>query len=323
MSELMFLKLINRTLNYGSKKEIFGHADRYLLSTFGNVIRFNLEDGFPVMTSRKTPWKSAISEMLWYVEGTNDCATLTRDKNIRVWEDWAAPYHNKKYGTNYTVQEWKELVMQGVIETEVLPLHYGNMTNKKFIRVTDRDTRGSKVYVEGVEDYLDQTKFVIDGMKKTPFRKSFHVDMWQSETVYAQADYCGNESVVLPACWYAHTLNYNDGKLNMSVLGRSWDVWLAGAWNIAQYAALLHMYAHCLKLPVGEIEFYTTDCHLYSNLLDQTKEQLSRQSYPFPKLTIKDRGQQYLQDFVIDDFIVEGYKSHPALKGQITVVGGY
>lgn len=312
MSELNFIQLMQYVRDYGFKKEIFGHQDRHLISTFGNHIRFNLQEGCPIITTRKTPWKHSINEMLWYIEGTGDCAALRRDYKVVVWDLWAVNYHNKKYNTSYTVKEWQELVDNGSITEEKLPLHYTNMTNKKVYNYS-LDTVCS----------LDQTRWLLDGMRKTPFRKSFHVDMWQAETVYQMADECGNESVELPACWHSHTVNYLDGKLNLHVSGRSWDIWTAGAWNICQYAALCHMYAHCLKLPVGEIYFSTTDTHLYSNLLEQTNEQITRTPYQLPTLNIRDRGQKYLQDFNIDDFEVVGYKCHPTLKGEITVVGGY
>jgi thymidylate synthase len=326
MSERDFLAKLDHVLNNGSRKEIFGHPDRYLLSVFGGQpLRFDLSKGFPVMTTRRTAWKSAIKNKLWEIEGSGDVAKLRRS-GVSVWDEWGLKNHNKKNSTQLTQSEWCRLVDAQIIESEILPLHYMNISHRRYVRILESiedDSASSPTGILGFESMLDQARWVITNMVKTPFRKSFHVDIWQPETVYQMADECGNPSVMLPACWHSHTLNFNDGKLNMSVLGRSWDIWTAGAWNIVEFSALLHMYAHCMQMSVGFIEFYTTDTHLYSNLLEPAVEQMFREPYQFPQLKILDRGQKFLQDFVIDDFTLTDYKSYPSLKGEVTVVGGY
>jgi thymidylate synthase len=323
MSEQQYLNLLQDVLDNGIKKSIFGHEDKYLLSVFGRMLRFDLTKGFPIYTTKKVSYKGAFKEMIWFLEGSGDVTKLHR-AGCTIWDEWGVKYHNKVNKTNYSMKEWQSLVDTGAIASEVIPLHYGNMTNWKYIRVNARlEDDGGEKYIDGAESTIDQTKWVIDYIQKTPDRKSFLVNSWNPIQVYQMADESNNESVSLPTCHYSHQIIVNQGKLSLLVNIRSNDLFLGNPYNVAQYALLTHMYAKCTNNEVGELVVSLGDAHLYSDHVEQAKEQRTRTLYMSPTFNIKDRGQKYLQDFCIDDFEVVGYKSHPTLKGDITVVGGY
>jgi thymidylate synthase len=317
MSEQQYLNLLQDVIDNGVRKNIYGHDNKYIISRFGGLVRFNLQDGFPLLTTKRTFYKSAFTEMLWFIDGTNDVVKLHNAK-CTIWDEWGAKQYWRNKGiklnsdnTAELTKEWQQLVDDCVITNEIIPLHYSNSTTWNYV-----DT------VKGY-CYLDQTRWVIDGIKKTPDRKSFLVTYWNPTEVYAMADECNNESVILPACHTHYSVNVSNGKLSIMLYMRSWDLFLGGAYNISQYALLLSMYAKCTGYEPGELVIATADHHIYSDHIEQVTEQITRTPYKLPMLNIRDRGQQYLQDFNIDDFEVVGYKCHPTLKGEITVVGGY
>jgi thymidylate synthase len=302
-----YLDLLQDVLDNGSKKQIFGHDDKYILSVFGRLIRFDLSKGFPLLTTKRVAWKSAFKEMFWFIEGSNDAAKLRRS-GCTVWDEWGCKHYNKANKFNLSLEDYQGFVDSGELESCVIPLHYGN---------------GSQWHY-GNGQTLDQTKWVIDGIKKTPDRKSFLVNYWDPETVYQMADQTGNESVILPACHTQYSINIQDGKINLSVTFRSWDLFLGAPFNIAQYAMLLHLYSVCTNYPVGDLVIFAADAHIYSDHIDQVAEQISRPIKSPPNLEILFKGdKKYLQDFTFDQLQVIEYNPHKALKGEITVVGGY
>jgi len=145
--------------------------------------------------------------------------------------------------------------------------------------------------------------------------------LWNPTQLYDVAEKFNKHEVVLPACVFAHQLLFTD-VLNMIVYQRSADLCIGTGWNIPQYAMLLHMYAHVAGLQVGELVFQFGDSHVYWNHIDQfMNTQRHREVRQMPTFKIVDRAQQKLQDFVIDDFIIEGYKPHPFIKYPLTVAG--
>jgi thymidylate synthase len=313
MSEQACLTLLQDILDNGVKKSIYGHEDKYLLSLFGRMIRFDMSEGFPIMTNKFTYWKGAFIEMLWFKNATRDIVQLHKQK-VYIWDDWGCKHYNKVYKTNLTTKEFQDLIDEGELTEWKIPLHYSNSTAWEYTKFD---------YYNPTTAYLNQTHWVIDNIKKTPDRKSFLVSYWNPTEVYQMADECGKESVTLPACHTHYNINVSKGKLSLLLSMRSWDFYLGGPFNIAQYAMLLHMYAHCTGFEPGELIISVADIHLYSNQLEQAKELLTRKPYTLPTLKIKDRGQQYLEDFVFEDFEVVNYKHHPKLAAEVVVVGGY
>lgn len=311
-NEQGYQQILQHVLDSGYEKPVFGHDNVSVFSSLCTSIIYDCSNGtFPLTTTRKINWKIGVKEMLWFIEGSRDVAKLHR-QGCKIWDEWAAKY------TKQSLEEWQSNVDNGNITTTVVPLHYSNATNWPYVNY--EATQLDSTYKVS---YLDQTKWLIDHIKKTPYRKSFLISYWNPIQVYQMADECGEESVSLPACHYSYSLNVSDNKLNLTLVIRSQDLILGHPTNVVQYAALLNMYAICTGFEVGQLGVLLIDYHLYSNFLDIAKEVISRKPKEYPTIIVNNRGQKYLQDFILEDFSVTNYNPHPHIKGDITVVGGY
>lgn len=304
MFELEYLQLVDKVINYGVTKELqYGDTkieDVYCISLFGESLRININDGFPLLTTRKVNWKAAILELLWFIGGTADVVQLHKS-GCKFWDDWAA----KEQGIS--LKQFKNDIKEGRTARHILPLSYTNHTEWQV------DKWG----------YIDQTQWVLKTLRKNPNARHCVVSYWNPTEIYEMADWCENTSTVLPPCVWSYQILINDGCVDMIVNQRSADGCVGVPNNILQYAALLMMYAHCLELDCGRLQFNYGDLHIYSNHIETFNIQINNQILPSPWLHIKDHGQEFLQDFKIEDFEVLGYEHGKFLKYPITVVGGY
>ena len=302
--ERQYLDLLEDVLKNGHDKPVFGNPGVFVRSVFGRQLRFDLSKGFPIYTTKKVFYRGAFEEMLWFLKGSGNVTELA-SKGVHIWDEWAW----KHYKT-HSPEPCKYVNMDDFIRHLVadriafrIPIHYTNFTSWN--------------------GHLDQMQWVVENLPKKPERKSYYVTCWNPAEAYQMADQCGNNSVVLVACHTDHIVNVTNEKLNLRVTIRSNDLLLGNPFNVAQYAMLTHMYAKLCGFPVGDLVVNIDDAHIYSNHFERVEEQIVRSPYPFPQIEIKDRGQKRMRDFVYEDFRVIGYESHPPIKGEITVVGGY
>jgi len=306
LEEQQYLDLIRDVLINGTKKAIYGVEDKYILSVFGRLLRFNLANhSIPILTTKKLFWKGAFKEILWFLSGTNNVAELAQQR-VNIWNEFAYKYYQQNYiDSNISLEEFvEEILLKRKVFT--IPTHYSNSTKWRFD-----------------SGYLDQTKWVIDSIKKNPDRKSYVVSYWNPEEVYSMADECGRESVLLPACGFTYTVNVSNSRLSLSVKFRSSDIGTGLGFNIAQYGLLTHLYSKCCNYEPGELIVMLDDVHIYSDQIEPLQKQLERTPSPFPQLNMKDKGQNYLTDFVFEDFEISNYKPNDAIIIPLTVVGGY
>lgn len=311
-AEYEYLDLLSSVAfsNMSVRKSIYGHNDRYLMSQIGNTLRFDMSEGFPIFTTRQIAYKNAFREMLWFIKGNSNLAEL-HHSGCNWWNEWGRKIYNKTTDKHLTSEEFEEFL--NTKKDFYINIHYSNITNYHYVDG-----------ITGKYEYLDQTKWVIDEFSKNPDRKSYVVNYWQPEKVYQMADYCNNESVVLPACHFYHQLLMGRNNTLTLIVGiRSSDLYFGLPANVAQYALLLYMYSHCLKIPAGELVIQLGDHHVYDNVLEQIEEQIKRDPLEFPTIEIVDRGQKYLTDFVFSDFIIKNYNHLGKLPGELTIVGGY
>lgn len=274
------------------------------LSVFGRQIRFNLREGFPAVTTKKLAWKSVVSELLWFIEGTGDerrlCEILhgTRDESkTTIWTgnanaDYWTPKANFSgdLGRVYGVQ-WRQ-----------------------WNRYTERLNMGPS-YLGGNRLAVDNTKIdqlanLIEGIKNNPNDRRHILTAWNPAEL---------DQMALPPC---HVMSQfyvsNSGKLSCHMYQRSWDLYLGAPFNIASYALFTHMIAQVCGLEVGELVISSGDTHLYSNHIDQVKEQLTREEYLLPKLwlnpDIKD-----IDSFTMNDVKLIDYVSHGPLPAPMAV----
>ena len=162
---------------------------------------------------------------------------------------------------------------------------------------------------------------MIDGLKKKPDRKSYVISAWNPDFIYEMASE-GQQSQVPPFCHTMFQFQVANGKLNLGLYQRSADVFLGVPFNIASYALLLEMVAQVVDIPAGEFVHTFGDAHIYSNHIEQVKEQMTREPYPFPKIKLNPAIKN-IDDFKLEDIELIDYQSHPSLRGEIANIGGF
>ncbi|PLX28121.1 thymidylate synthase [Candidatus Parcubacteria bacterium] len=326
--EHQYLDLVKDIKENGAKKEIFftpevleeykkkGQEPPYLLSVFGRQHRWNMKDGFPLLTTKKTFFKSILTELIWFLSGSTNIKYLVDQKNP-IWDDWAwKRYHKhclenepeKDMSQKDFIEKIRELPATDpwVIEWADLVYAYGKMWR----RWPASDGRE-----------IDQLCWVIQGLKDKPYRKSYVVSGWNPDFIYAMASE-KNRNEVPPFCHTMFQFQVVDGKLNLGLYQRSADLFLGVPFNIASYSMLLLMVAQVTGLEAGEFVHTFGDVHIYSNHFEQLDEQIKREPMPFPELKINPDIKD-IDDFKFEDFELVNYEHHPPLRGEVANVGGF
>ncbi len=309
--EYQYLDLLKEIMKNGTDKPIFGVEGVTLRSLFGRQIRFDLSEGFPLLTTKKVFTRGVIEELLWFLKGDSNIKYLV-DRDVHIWDEWA-------------YKSYKKAMDKGDVPA---------MTQEEMITKIKKDAKFAKKWGElgpvyGVQwrkwpatdgRKIDQLAWAIEKLKKTPERKSIVVSAWNPEYLYEMA--LPGKSMVIAPCHMMYQFNVNDDKLSMNMYIRSQDSFLGAPFNFASYALLLMMVAQVTGLGVGEYVHTFGDVHIYSNHFDAVKEQLKREPMPFPTVKINPKIKN-IDDFKYEDFTVHNYKSHPTLKAPITLVGGF
>ena len=263
-------------------------------SLFGLQMRFNLQEGFPAITTKKLAWKSVVSELLWFIEGSGDELRLREilhgDRNSdkkTIWTDNAtAPYwtnrrmqrHAGDLGRIYGVQ-WRKW-------------------RKPLIRV-------NKVILQNHDQLLE----LIDGLKHDPYSRRHIITAWNPGEL---------ELMALPPCHMMAQFYVYNGKLSCQMYQRSADMFLGVPFNIASYALFTHMLAQVCNLEEGELIITLGDAHIYQNHFDQVKEQLSRSPLPLPTLKLNP-DINVITDFDMSDIELLNYECHDAIRAPMAV----
>jgi thymidylate synthase len=237
-------------------------------SVFGYQMRFNLEEGFPLVTTKKVHLKSIIHELIWFLKGDSNIRYL-KENGVTIWDEWAD--QNGDLGPVYGVQ-WRSWLAPN----------------------------GKKI---------DQISNVIEQIKKNPDSRRLIVNAWNVGEI---------DQMKLPPCHAFFQFYVANGKLSCQLYQRSADIFLGVPFNIAGYALLTMMVAQVCDLKLGEFVHTLGDAHLYLNHLEQTKLQLSRDPRPLPKMKINPAVRSIF-DFKFEDFTLEGYDPHPAIKAPVAV----
>lgn len=288
-----YLDLLHTVINSGEDRgdERTGVGTK---SWFMTWLTFDLEEGFPLLTTKKVPFKSVLSELLWFIEGSTDERRLaeihygkSRDELVGKTTIWTA--NADKQG--------KDL---GYINTD-LTKHLGPVYGKQW-RFWE-NSKGEKV---------DQLQNLINNIKSNPQSRRHILSAWNVGDIDAMA---------LPPChMMAQFYVTNQGKLNCNLYQRSADLFLGVPFNIASYALLTHMIAHVCKLKPGTFTHTIGDAHIYNNHVDAVKTQLQRTSKPFPKIKIKDkRSIKTIDDFTMESFELSKYDPEPYIKADMAV----
>ena len=285
-----YLELLDHILQYGEER-----GDRTgtgVISSFGHQIRFNLGDGFPAVTTKSLAWKGVVSELLWFLEGSDDERRLAE---IRFQQDRAKLKDLTKFSTIWTDNADNQGIELG---------YENNETIKKLGPIYGVQWRNW----EGI----DQIKKLLDDLRSDPGGRRHILSAWNVEQI---------ESMALPPC---HVMSQfyvsEDGRLSCQMYQRSADMFLGVPFNIASYALLQSILANILDLIPGDFVHVFGDAHIYKNSIAQVKEQLSREPKQLPKLILPNIDSiESLKKFSVDDFILDGYESHPAIKAPMAI----
>jgi len=277
-----YLDLLRRILDEGKDR-----ADRTGTGTrgvFGHQMRFDLRAGFPLLTTKKLHLKSIIHELLWFLRGETQVASL-QAAGVRIWDEWATAEQTAKFGR---------------AAGDLGPVYGHQWRNFGATRRAD----GSYA-----RDGVDQIARVLDQIKKSPHSRRLIVTGWNPK----EAD-----EVALPPCHTLFQFYVQDGELSCQLYQRSADVFLGVPFNIASYALLTMMVAQVCGLRAGDFIHTFGDVHLYLNHVEQAREQLTRAPRPLPSMTLNPEVTNIF-DFKFGDFTLENYDPHPAIKAPIAV----
>ena len=297
---LDLLKLVKET---GIKKE--DRTGTGTISIFGHQMRFNLQDGFPLMTTKKVNLESIIHELLWFISGDTNIRYLVQN-GVNIWNDWPFQSWLNETGQadKYTIhsKEWKEMMktfVEAIIRDEDFASQYGDL---------------GPVYGKQWRDFegVDQLEQVIEDIKNSPDSRRLIVSAWNPKDIPVMI------KSGLPPCHTLFQFYVSNGRLSCQLYQRSADVFLGVPYNISSYALLTLMIAKVTGLEPGEFVHSFGDTHIYLNHLEQVEEQLSREPHSLPQLKIKN-NRSSLFEFEINDFELTEYDPHPFISAPIAV----
>lgn len=287
-------------------------------SIFGHQMRFDLSKGFPLLTTKRVPFGLIKSELLWFIKGDTNIRYLLEHNN-HIWDEWAFERFVKS--VDYSGPDMTNFGRRAVTDADFNKVYQVEL--KKFCERILTDDAFAKTYGELGNIYgsqwrhwktsqgetIDQLKDVIQMIKETPDSRRLIVSAWNPEDV---------PSMALPPCHSLFQFYVADGKLSCQLYQRSGDIFLGVPFNIASYALLTHLIAHEVGLEVGDFVHTIGDAHLYSNHMDQMKEQLTRSIREFPTIQLN-QEKTSIFDFDVADIQIEDYNPHPAIKAPIAV----
>lgn len=277
-----YLDLLQHVLDNGTKKD--DRTGTGTMSVFGYQMRFDLQKGFPLLTTKKLFARAIIHELLWFLKGDTNVDYL-KANGVTIWDEWATAEQCARFGRK---------------ENDLGPV-YGHQW-RNFGATKNPDGSFKK-------DGADQISNVIDMIKNNPSSRRLIVSGWNPK----EAD-----QVALPPCHTLFQFYVANGKLSCQLYQRSADIFLGVPFNIASYSLLTHMIAQVCDLTVGEFVHTLGDAHLYLNHLEQAKEQLSREPRSLPQLKLNP-ARTSVFDFVFEDVEITNYDPHPAIKAPIAV----
>ena len=295
-SEHQYLDLLKEVLERGDERlDRTGVGTR---SLFGALIRFDLSGGqAPILTTKRVYWKTAVKEMLWFLTGGTNIQALLRE-NVRIWTDWPLARYRSETGESLS----QEAFEQRILDDDAFAARWGELGpvyGKQWRRWLGAD---GKEY--------DQIAQLVTTLRTNPASRRMLFHGWNVAELGGMA---------LPPCHMVYQYHVtSDGRLNCLLFQRSVDLLLGAPFNFAGAAALQLMLAQQADLRPGELIWVAGDAHLYLNHLDQAREQITREPRRFPTMRLNRRAQS-IDDYRIEDFEVEGYHPHAAIKADVAV----
>lgn len=287
-------------------------------SIFGYQMRFDLQEGFPLLTTKRVPFGLIKSELLWFLNGDTNIRYLLEHNN-HIWDEWAFERyiqsddyqgpdmtnfgHRSQEDEDFNQEYQKQLSLfcDQILADDAFAQKYGELGPVYGKQWRSWETSRGQT--------IDQIKDVIEMIKTNPDSRRLIVSAWNPEDV---------PSMALPPCHTLFQFYVADGKLSCQLYQRSGDTFLGVPFNIASYALLTHLIARETNLEVGEFVHTIGDAHIYTNHFDQIQEQLTREPRALPTLWINP-DKPSIFDLTVEDIKVENYDPHPAIKAPVAV----
>ena len=314
-SEQAYLDLCKKVLADGTDKS--DRTNTGTKSLFGHQMRFDLQEGFPLLTTKRVPFRLIVTELLWFIKGDTNIRYLLQHNN-NIWNEWAfkkwveSDAYNGPDMTDFGIRATKD---------EQFKLEYDRQMEKFKQLILEDDQFASqfgdlgsvygsqwRAWKTSQGDTIDQLKDVINQIKNNPDSRRLIVSAWNPEDVPTMA---------LPPCHTMFQFYVADGKLSCQLYQRSGDIFLGIPFNIASYALLTSLIANECGLEVGEFIHTLGDAHIYSNHIDQVKTQLERSPRALPTLRLPQDKSVF--DIELEDIQLENYEPHPAIKAPVAV----
>jgi thymidylate synthase len=315
--EYQYLDLLKDVLKNGVKNTDRGTGS-VSYSVFGRQTRYDLSQGFPLLTTKKVYWKGVLAELYWFMSGQTNIKYLV-DNNVHIWDDYpfkiymqrakgkSSSFAKVSADTQLSKEEFVEKIKTDAAFAKKwgeLPKIYGEMWRSWPTR------KGGKI---------DQLGWVLKELKDDPDARNLLVTSWNPEYLYTMATY--EDASRFPICHNMYQVSQKDGKLYLQLYQRSADLFLGVPFNIASYSLLLLILCKITGYKPGEFVHTFGDAHIYSNHIEQVKEELKREPKPFPTVTI-DASVTSIDTFRPEHVTLANYDPHPLLRGELTVAGG-
>ena len=285
-----YLELCQTILDKGIKKE--DRTGTGTISYFGYQMRFDLNEGFPLLTTKRVHLKSIIHELLWFISGNTNIKYLV-DHDVRIWNDWPfAKYKASNEYQNETIEEFAEKIKADAQFANTWG-ELGPVYGKQW-----RNFNG-----------IDQLEWLIQEIKTNPSSRRLIISAWNPSEIGDMA---------LPPCHCFMQFYVNENRLSCQLYQRSGDVFLGIPFNIASYALFTMMIAQVCDLELGTFVHTIGDAHIYLNHLEQIDRQLKREPRKLPIMKINPNIKS-IYDFQFEDFTLEGYDPHKGIKGKVAV----
>ena len=316
-NEQAYLDLCRHVLENGTRKS--DRTGTGTMSVFGHQMRFDLKDGFPLLTTKRVPFRLIASELIWFINGDTNIRFLLQHNN-NIWNEWAfkkwveSDDYTGPDMTDFGIRSLKdeefkkvydeqmEIFKKRVLEEDDFAAKYGELGN-----VYGKQWRAWKT---STGETIDQLKDVIHDIKHNPSSRRLIVSAWNPEDV--------PNNMALPPCHSLFQFHVADGRLSCQLYQRSADIFLGVPFNIASYALLTHLIAKECGLEAGEFIHTLGDAHIYLNHEEQVRTQLQREPKELPQLVI-DPSFTSIFELSLDQLKIEGYDPHPTIKAPIAV----
>jgi thymidylate synthase len=308
--EYQYLDLLKDVLENGEEQVDKDHGTK-TYSVFGRQIRFDLSEGFPLLTTKKVYWKGILQELYWFMSGKTNVAYLAKN-GVHIWDDYPYKIYCEKVERGEAEEMTKEAFIEKLVTDEAFAAAHGDLPH-----IYGEQWRG---WLAKDGRRIDQLGWAIEELKRDADAHNTLVTSWNPEYLYNMAN--KGEGVRFPICHNLYQLNIKKGKVCLQLYQRSADIFLGVPFNIGSYALLTAVVAKILGREPGEFVHTFGDLHIYENHRDQAREQLAREPKPFPTVSFSESFDS-LDAFKPEFVTLENYDPHPPIKADLVVSGGF